>query len=376
MQSFYSKPLPIPTLDSSGITCILNDRRIFFYTCPRDDRLNHDYYSTLLSCLAPSQIVYLFESMLRSKRILVFSQYPSILTKSCLALSLLIYPFIWPYSFVSLMPSSWLRDLLDSPCPYIYGCLYETMDQIPSTVDSDTICVDLDLSTITACGDTTHLLPFNLRQTLESSLEYLKRFRLIKSNSTFINIAVSEACLYVFTDLFHRLPEFFKVEKEVTKTDKQFSACSNDFKDYDSGIDLQSLLSDELPQTTKNKHQHTYEFCSEGFLRVQPTPAYALFLKKFIHGRTNLLINEIIKDVFFVFLGMIFLKFLDDYQQKEGFSLFSQRLNERRQMKYEDLLISPLVRFRQTCDLLEKQIKLASKPLNPPFSKFLKKIFE
>ncbi len=287
MQSFYSKPLPVSNVNSSGITCILNDRRLFFYVCPRDERLNHDYYSTLLSCLSPNQIIHLFESMLRSKRILIFSSYPSKLTKCCLALSYLIYPFIWPYSFVSLMPSSWLHDLLDSPCPYIYGCLYETIEQIPLINDNDIIYVDIDLNTINGSNDISHLFPLNLRQILEGSLEYLKKFRLNKLNSTLINIAVSEACLNVFIELFHRLPEFFKREKISTQINGQFSICSDYFKRQDSGIDLQSLVSIDLQlnkERKKEENQLDYEFRSEEFLGVQPTTSYVLFLKEFING--------------------------------------------------------------------------------------------
>lgn len=78
---------------------------------------------------------------------------------------------------------------------------------------------------------------------------------------------------------------------------------------------------------------------------------------------------------------MIFLKFLDDYQgndkeKTEIFSLFSQRLNERRQMTNEDLLINPFIRYRQIIDLLDNQIKQASKQTNPLLSKFIKKLFE
>ncbi|CAF4505827.1 unnamed protein product, partial [Rotaria magnacalcarata] len=169
MQSFYSKPLPVPTQNASGITCVLNDYRIFFYQCPRDDRLNHDYFATLLSSLSPKHIVHLFESMLCSKRILVFSRYPSKLSKCCLAISFLIYPFIWPYPLVSLMPSSWLCDLVDSPCPFIYGCLHETVRDTQLTFDHDTIQVDLDLNKIEASTETRDLLPADLRQTFESS---------------------------------------------------------------------------------------------------------------------------------------------------------------------------------------------------------------
>ena len=75
---------------------------------------------------------------------------------------------------------------------------------------------------------------------------------------------------------------------------------------------------------------------------------------------------------------MLFLKFLDDYQQpnEQTFSLFTQRLNERRQMSLDDLAIELSARFRQTFDLLEKQMKLTAKSAAPTFSRFLKRIFE
>ncbi len=78
---------------------------------------------------------------------------------------------------------------------------------------------------------------------------------------------------------------------------------------------------------------------------------------------------------------MLFLKFLDDYQQDDDntngmFSLFCQRLNERRKMTFDDLSMNPLVRFRQTVDLLDNQIKEASKHRHPSFSNFLKKMFQ
>ncbi|CAF1092203.1 unnamed protein product [Adineta ricciae] len=366
MQAFYSKPLPMPNLNSSGVTCVLNDRRLFFYVCPRDDRLNHDYYSTLLSCLSSYQIIYLFESMLRSKRILLFSHYPSKLTKCTLALSLLIYPFIWPYSFVSLMPSSWLNDLLDSPCPYIYGCLRDTMQQIAKTPDSETLIVDLDLCTLDGNLETTYLLPYNLRQILESSLDYVARFRLLRTNFILTNLAVSEAFLSVFTELLYRLPDFFKRNKSsIMEKDQQSSVGPDHFQRRDSGIDLQSLVSMELSQVIPNNEPKAvdnylgYEFHTDEFLRVQIIPSYVIFLKEFISG-------------------MLFMKFLDDYQRnsENTFSLFIHRLNERRQRSNEDLTINPLIRFRQTFDLLEKQMKLSTKPTSPSFSKFLKKIFE
>ncbi|CAF3541814.1 unnamed protein product [Rotaria sp. Silwood1] len=370
IQSFYSKPLPVPTLSSSGIICMLNDRRIFYYLCPRDNRLNHDYYSTLLSCLSPNHIVQLFESILCSKRILVFSRSPSKLTKCCLALSLLIYPFIWSFPLVSLMPSLWLHDLVDSPCPYIYGCLYETIQDIPSTVDHDAIHVDLDLNTIADPTDNIYLLPLNLRRTFESSLEYIIKYRFRKVNSNLINIAVSEACLNVFIELFYCLPDFFKQKNISTKkNDDQCSMCSNYFIESDSENDLESLVSVDLEQTTtttnnedkQDKNRFDYDFQSEEFLSAQPK-SYVSFLKGFIHG-------------------MIFLKFLDDYQQNDGnnkefFLLFTQRLKERRQMTSDDQSINPLIRFQQTFDLLAKQIDQVSKQANPSFSKYLKKIFE
>jgi hypothetical protein len=278
MQSFYSKPLPIPSLHASGIACKLNDHRVFFYVCPYDDRLNHDYFSTLLSCLSPNFIVHLFESMLRSKKILCYSKSISKLTKCCLALLNLLYPFVWPYPFVSIMPSSWVQDLLDSPCPYIYGCLYETIQQTPSIMEKDAVRVDLDANTVDIGLDDGFVLPLNLRQTLQASLEYITKFRLNKSTSDLINIAASEACLHVFTELFHRLPDFFKRDKTV-----------NNIKRNDSGIDLQSVVStDTQPESNKREENRLgYDFRSDEFLISQPTPPYVNFLNDFIHGMRN-----------------------------------------------------------------------------------------
>ena len=287
MQAFYSKPLPLPILSSPAISCILKNRRLFFYACPRDTRLNHDYFATLLSCLSPSLIIYVFESMLRSKRLLLFSSYPSKLTKCCLALSHLIYPFIWPYSFVSLMPGSWLHDLLDSPCPFIYGCLAETMQHISFNFDNETIGIDLDSNVIKGHGESTPFLPLNLRQTLESSLEYLKRFRITKLNSTLVNIAVSEAFVNVFVELFQYLPDFFKRHHSTTPLSRHYSICSNNSNRRDSGIDLQSVVSMDSQQVIERKSEDNsqdYEFRSEEFLQAQPSPSYVLFLKEFIHG--------------------------------------------------------------------------------------------
>lgn len=270
MQSFYSKPMPSPTLNASDIVCKLNNRRVFFYACPHDERLNHDYFSTLLTTLSPDNIVHLFESMLRSKKILCFSSSLTKLTKCCLALSFLLYPFMWTFPFVSIMPSSWMQDLLDSPCPYIYGCLYETALQTPSTMENDSIRVDLDLNTIDIGLNDGFILPLNLRHTLNASLEYLTKVRLSKSNSNLINILVSEACLHVFTELLHRLPDFFKRDQIPSKTINH--------QRNDSGIDVKSVTSNSI------ENRLGYDFRSDEFLILQPTPVYVTFLNDFIHG--------------------------------------------------------------------------------------------
>ena len=277
MQSFYSKPIPMPTSTSSGIVCRLNDCRVFFHVCPRDDRLNHDYFLTLLSSLSPSHIADLFEAILSSKRLLLFSNSLSKLTKCCLALSSLIFPFTWPYSFVSLMPSSWLDDLLDAPCPFIYGCLAENRKSLENKIDHDAIEIDLDLNTIEINCDDIHPLPMNLRQIFDSSLSYLTKFRLIKSDPTLVNIAVSEACLHVFTELFYRLPDYFQREKtsaaQSNAPDGHFSLCSQYFQSS----------ADETPVETKS-NRFDYTFRAEEFLSEQPLPSYRNFLTDFTKG--------------------------------------------------------------------------------------------
>jgi len=277
MQSFYSKPIPLPTLDSSGIICKLNNRRLFSYICPKDDRLNHDYFSTLLSTLSPDSIVYLFESMLRSKKILLFSNRLSKLTKCSLALSFLLYPFTWTYPFVSLMPSSWLQDLIDSPCPYIYGCLTDITKQLSNTLamEKDSVRVDLDTDTIEVGLNDGFCLPLDLRQICIASLEYLIRFRLIRSDLNLINIACHEACLHVFIELFHALPDYFQRDEQKPKSvdaPRRVSVTVNDLKKFDFRNEDNRL---------------GYEFRSDEFLIHQPTSSYVVFLNEFIRGKIN-----------------------------------------------------------------------------------------
>ncbi|CAF0840787.1 unnamed protein product [Adineta ricciae] len=370
MQKLYATPLPLPSLNaSSSIICKLDDHRIFYYVCPYDTRLNHDYFYTLLSSLAPNHIVYLFESMLRSKKILCYSHSLTKLTKCCLALSFLIYPFMWPYPFVSVMPSPWLQDLVGSPCPYIYGCLHQSIELLPSSIEGDFLRVDIDANTIDIDVEDGTVLPLDLRQTLQASLEYASRFRIGKPNTTLINVAASEACLHVFTELLYRLPEFFKRDRSSSGSSndtQHFSICSNYFQNEASGVDLQ--LNDNEHQLVKNEcdkkeeNRLGYDFRSDEFLILQPTSSYVTFLNDFIHG-------------------MIFLKFLDDYERiddspKQSFSLFTQRLKERRAMTMDTLSINPVARYRQTFDLLEKQINQAAKSANPFLSKLVKKFFE
>lgn len=394
MQLFYSKQLPTSTLNSSSITCTLNDHRIFYYICSRDDRLNHDYFITLLSCLSPKHIVDLFDAMLCSKRIIVFSRYPSKLTKCSLALILLLYPFVWPYPFVSLMPSVWLSDLVDSPCPFIYGCLHETARDLQLTNDHDITQVDLDINSVKDLNYSGHLLPRSLRHAFENSLDYIIKYRAMKANTNLINTAVSEACLTILTELFYRLPEFCKAQETPLKnnsnekSDSGLSSIKNDQNPADSqssdSIDLPSEASAAAAASDEYIHddnQFNYDFNTQEFLRVQP-PSYAQFLSKFMQGKIYTIENKH-RQKFSLLLGMIFLKFLDDYHStdntdKDVFSLFTQRLQERRRRTPDELSMSITARFRRTLDLLAKQIKQASKQpnANPSFSKYIKKFLE
>jgi hypothetical protein len=126
---------------------------------------------------------------------------------------------------------------------------------------------------------------------LESSLDYLKKFRLNKVHPVLVNVAVSEACLYVFTELFYRLPDFFKREKLPSQINRQFSICSDYFDRRDSGIDLQSVVTIDVPRILADHERKReenllgYEFREKDFLRVQPTASYVLFLKEFITGK-------------------------------------------------------------------------------------------
>lgn len=222
LECFYSKPLPKKSSESSGLSCILRKGRLFFYVRPRDDRLNDEHLFTLICCLSASTIIELVESILSSKRILIFSRCLSKLSHCCCAVLSLIRPFVWPFPFASVMPSDWVVDLMDSPCSFLYGCLSENKEFLSKISDSDFVFVDLDSDSINAQLLAEQKFPSDLRRVLFDSLNYLTRFRLKKSDSTLLNVAVSEAFLQIFAELFGRLTEF--IDRE------DFSICSDYFQ--------------------------------------------------------------------------------------------------------------------------------------------------
>ncbi|CAF0960720.1 unnamed protein product, partial [Didymodactylos carnosus] len=368
LQSFYSKPVPKPGV--SAVVCVLNNSRVFFYAWPKDNRINHDYFAILLRKLSPVNVIKVFCAMLRSKRIICFAKGLSTLTKCCLGLHGLLYPFTWPYPFVSLMPDLWCRDICETPFPFFYGFLYSSLEWIHEKQIDDTVLVDLEnnkLYTEFDDIDLLNVLPPPLYQVLLRSLEYIVRFRLSKMNENLLNIAVSEAFLRVFIELLYKLPDFFHrthtMLADEDTNNSQFQVCKDYFNkdaDRDSGIVIPSrtnspatlssvttaenlssspssassspnsklLYKIQLDRNHPNKKPSTrrksirkfdYEFFSDDFLIAQSQRSYVPFLNEFIHG-------------------MMFMKFLDEFNYERDIqqSLFCKRLSEyRREKIYE-----------------------------------------
>ncbi|CAF4342552.1 unnamed protein product, partial [Didymodactylos carnosus] len=365
LQSFYSKPIPKPGV--SAVICVLNNSRVFFYAWPKDNRINHDYFAVLLRKLSPVNVIKVFCAMLKSKRVICFAKGLSILTKCCLGLHGLLYPFTWPYPFVSLMPTLWCKDICETPFPFFYGFLYDSLQWVREKQIEDTVLVDLEnnkLYTEFDDADLINVLPSSLYHILLRSLEYVVRFRLSKMNENLLNIAVSEAFLRVFVELLYKLPDFYQRNRTTSTDDNSSNFHFQINKDYfskdadqDSGIvnlsptsstttlssitaidtlDL-SLSSCSSPSSSKlfdktqldpnhlNKpslprqksmRKFDYEFFSDDFLIAQSHRSYVPFLNDFIHG-------------------MMFMKFLDDFNYERDIerSLFCKRLSEYRREK-------------------------------------------
>ncbi|XP_055916083.1 uncharacterized protein LOC129948953 [Eupeodes corollae] len=175
-----------------------------FIQRPTDLRLENTELSELLICLGPELLIDVFSNLLLERKVILQSCNISLLSKAILALQTMLYPFQWPYTIVTIVPSH-LLEICQAPFPVLAGIL----DPLPFEIEDGAV-VNLDTKRIIqTCGDEGTIIPPSLRKSLKVSLAMVE---LIDKEKKLSSVLISEAFLRFFIELFgnYRLAYFDK----------------------------------------------------------------------------------------------------------------------------------------------------------------------
>ncbi|XP_012270875.1 uncharacterized protein LOC105694607 isoform X2 [Orussus abietinus] len=166
-----------------------------------DHRLEERDMSQLFDAVSTKVLIVLFGSLLLERKVVLLSSSLSKLSSCVEALQSLLYPFVWPHTFIPVLPDiPGLSEILQAPLPFVIGLLkLKGNVGIEVSAVEDGIVVDIDASKIIhAVGDESSILPSRLQKGLKSALQ------IVSDNTSTTdgvrNFLVSEAFLRVFLE--------------------------------------------------------------------------------------------------------------------------------------------------------------------------------
>lgn len=160
---------------------------------PKDLRLEHSEISELHRWLGADLLVAVFGTLLHERKLIFYSRNINKLSSCVLGLQAILYPFIWQYPMITVLPDH-LIDICQAPIPIIIGTLQEVHVEI-----EDGIVINLDTKRVVQqCGDENMILPQELRHSLHMSLDLVD---MLDQGKTLSNVLIAEAFLRFFVEL-------------------------------------------------------------------------------------------------------------------------------------------------------------------------------
>ncbi|XP_076860541.1 DENN/MADD domain containing 2Da isoform X2 [Brachyhypopomus gauderio] len=196
MQSLREAPFPAPG-NTVKIKSFIPDSgtEIISLTRPTDSWLEHVDFRTLFRCLSDEEVLQVFAATVLERRIIFIAEELGTLSQVIHAVSVLLYPFIWQHTLISIVPEI-LIDVVMAPTPYLLGVQKRLADQV--TDQTDLLAVDLcegrKKTFIRQVGDEGSILPPKLKEEILQSLKMRKESASLEE----LNKVVPEAFLPFF----------------------------------------------------------------------------------------------------------------------------------------------------------------------------------
>lgn len=174
--SHFINNIPFPTVQKPRVLVSLTHEDEVSFYLPEESILPQSGASfvELLKNLGSENCTNVLLYVLLQKSIMVHSLRPAVLTGVVEAISCIIFPFFWNYTYIPMLPLS-KCDMIEAPGSYIFGMdsRYFDMFDTPSIA----ICVDLDTNSISLPDDCKNLnskqMPKRAVNTLKNRLNSL-----------------------------------------------------------------------------------------------------------------------------------------------------------------------------------------------------------
>ncbi|XP_066500983.1 DENN/MADD domain containing 2Da isoform X2 [Hoplias malabaricus] len=206
MQSLREAPFPAPG-NTVSIKSFIPESgtEIIKLTRPIDSWLEHVDFRTLFRCLTDEEVLLVFAATVLERRIVFIAEELSTLSQVIHAVTVLLYPFIWQHTLISIVPEI-LIDVVMAPTPYLLGVQKRLLDLV--TDQNDLLAVDLSerrkTTFIRKVGDEDSILPHKLREEILQAL----RSRSQESTLEELNTVVPEAFLPFFVKTVGHFSKF------------------------------------------------------------------------------------------------------------------------------------------------------------------------
>ncbi|KAI6177464.1 UDENN domain-containing protein [Aphelenchoides bicaudatus] len=225
-----------------------------------DDKILMEFFNVV----EDNQMIALFTALLFERRIIITGKKLSQLTACCFALTKIIYPFFWQYTFIPLLPQH-LIDILSLPAPYIIGLPKELYEKAQNkAIWSDYVLFDLDTKIFESPHESDNL-PTEINVYLKHNLK--------QSSNTFLSDNFSRTFLRAITLIFGKYKAGFtrdpETKEQVYDLEKFINESRSSIAPFLREVMLENgasyfdgFVTEKLRPTTKRR-THDQEFENE-----------------------------------------------------------------------------------------------------------------
>uniref|UniRef100_A0A8R1HNX6 UDENN domain-containing protein n=1 Tax=Caenorhabditis japonica TaxID=281687 RepID=A0A8R1HNX6_CAEJA len=152
-----------------------NYRVVFAEKIPDHTRLptlsSDKFFLEFYNAIDPPQMLAIFASLLKERRILFTGRKVSTLSSCLHAVSMLLYPMCWQSVFITILPES-LIDMVMAPMPYLIGVPKTVLEKARLNLRDigEVVIVDIDEKTLTSPFDDVAAMPSEVAAFLKTQL--------------------------------------------------------------------------------------------------------------------------------------------------------------------------------------------------------------